>query len=377
MNYMWDLAPVIQAKGDASKVAVAATDANPLTAYWLFDFPNLGGLVGATSIEMAHQANFYVELTDGVDRAPLVLTNVDCGDGNLPRPKAALTDGTLHQAIAFGMVAVLDQNPCDNDLRSQGSPGVPFAYVPAVFDGLNWIPMDRAHIAPGVPSSPPTGTSLAEGPWQFLSWSSSLPSGLVAATSDPASQKRFTHVQIIVWENYVGVIWASKTLGTLYVATVPRQYKGGFKAVHIGNGDCVQSAYPNYFDTLNLSGGLLTTSPVPHGACCSSSTMTCSDVESAAQCVGGRFKPWKSCSESRVCCPTPFADADFDGDVDQDDFGAVQACYNGTGAAPASCTCFNRDGDTDVDTTDVTAFTNCFTGPNVAWSTGIAPSCVP
>jgi hypothetical protein len=78
-----------------------------------------------------------------------------------------------------------------------------------------------------------------------------------------------------------------------------------------------------------------------------------------------------------LCCPTPFADGDFDGDVDQNDFGSVQVCYNGPGAAPAGCTCLNRDGDSDVDSTDVTAFMNCFTGPNVLWSAGLTPSCSP
>jgi hypothetical protein len=68
----------------------------------------MGGGSGVS--EAAHQINTYVEITNGTDRAPLNITQVDCGDGNLPRPSAALTDGNNHAAVAFGIVAVLDQS---------------------------------------------------------------------------------------------------------------------------------------------------------------------------------------------------------------------------------------------------------------------------
>src|SRR5690606_19582777 len=126
MSYKWDLSALVQSKGDPAKIAAAGTNEAPLSVYWLNDFPAMGGEELGLS-EAAHQANIYVELTDGTDRAPLTVTNVDCGDGNLPRPSAALTDGSDHKAIAFGMVAALDQDPCDADSRGPGNPGVPFA----------------------------------------------------------------------------------------------------------------------------------------------------------------------------------------------------------------------------------------------------------
>jgi hypothetical protein len=68
-------------------------------------------------------------------------------------------------------------------------------------------------------------------------------------------------------------------------------------------------------------------------------------------------------------CNTPFADADNDGDVDQDDFAEFQVCYSGTAPHPDTpeyCRCFNREGaDNDVDDNDFTEFEKCAGGPNI------------
>jgi hypothetical protein len=68
-------------------------------------------------------------------------------------------------------------------------------------------------------------------------------------------------------------------------------------------------------------------------------------------------------------CNTPFADADNDGDVDQDDFATFQICYSGTAAHPDTpeyCRCFNREGaDNDVDDSDFGEFNKCASGPNI------------
>ncbi|HQE41869.1 MAG TPA: hypothetical protein PLM77_01650 [Phycisphaerae bacterium] len=64
-------------------------------------------------------------------------------------------------------------------------------------------------------------------------------------------------------------------------------------------------------------------------------------------------------------CHSPFADADDDGDVDQEDFGILQAClYNFGGPA---CSCFDTDGDDEIDADDLSAFINCalVSGPDV------------
>lgn len=80
-------------------------------------------------------------------------------------------------------------------------------------------------------------------------------------------------------------------------------------------------------------------------------------------------------------CPVPFADADDDGDVDHDDFGAFQRCYTGFGIPgydAVTCSCFDqkpRDG--DVDEADFNAFRKCVTGPAIIWTPTLTPDCVP
>jgi endonuclease I len=64
-------------------------------------------------------------------------------------------------------------------------------------------------------------------------------------------------------------------------------------------------------------------------------------------------------------CPTPFADNDGDGDVDQTDFAALQLCFSGDSAAATDCYCFDRDGTGTVNDLDFAAFEACYTGPGV------------
>ncbi len=75
-----------------------------------------------------------------------------------------------------------------------------------------------------------------------------------------------------------------------------------------------------------------------------------------------------------VPCNPPYADEDADTDVDQDDFGAFQACFTADGVGVAGligagyCACFDRepaDGDGDIDGADLAAFEAYWTGPNV------------
>jgi len=68
-------------------------------------------------------------------------------------------------------------------------------------------------------------------------------------------------------------------------------------------------------------------------------------------------------------CNDPFADADADGDVDQDDFAKFQACFTGQGGGvPEGCACFDREpigGDDDIDTLDFGVFEACASGPAI------------
>lgn len=73
------------------------------------------------------------------------------------------------------------------------------------------------------------------------------------------------------------------------------------------------------------------------------------------------------CSESTNCHKNdPFADFDGDGDVDQRDFAAFQACFNGPNVHAASgCGMFDTEADGDVDTADWVKFNACVSGPSI------------
>lgn len=78
-------------------------------------------------------------------------------------------------------------------------------------------------------------------------------------------------------------------------------------------------------------------------------------------------------------CNSPFADADADGDVDQEDFGMFQTCFSISGELlpDPACHCFDRAGDAYIDVIDLEEFMNCATGPAIAWDPGTTPSCIP
>ncbi|MHC4443305.1 MAG: hypothetical protein ACYTBZ_03320 [Planctomycetota bacterium] len=83
-----------------------------------------------------------------------------------------------------------------------------------------------------------------------------------------------------------------------------------------------------------------------------------------------------------ICNAVVFADADEDGDVDQDDFGIFQLCYTGGSLPipfdPEYCQCFDRNGVTGIDNADFTAFQDCATGPNIPFDPGNPPGgCIP
>ena len=64
-------------------------------------------------------------------------------------------------------------------------------------------------------------------------------------------------------------------------------------------------------------------------------------------------------------CGDPFADADGDGDVDQEDFGLLQRCLF-MPAISGECSCFDLLKDGEVDQGDFDAFDACISGPMVA-----------
>jgi hypothetical protein len=62
-----------------------------------------------------------------------------------------------------------------------------------------------------------------------------------------------------------------------------------------------------------------------------------------------------------------WADADDDGDVDQDDYAVFQTCYDPSSVPgdPEYCSCFDQDGDSNVDNDDFLEFQACATGPGI------------
>ena len=78
--------------------------------------------------------------------------------------------------------------------------------------------------------------------------------------------------------------------------------------------------------------------------------------------------------DARVMARMRRADMDFDGDVDQGDFGMFQACMSGPGHAVSDPACNNADldGDGDVDGVDVGLFERCLSGAG----TGSSINCV-
>lgn len=71
-------------------------------------------------------------------------------------------------------------------------------------------------------------------------------------------------------------------------------------------------------------------------------------------------------------CAGLFADTDGDHDVDMDDFGAFQLCFNPLIVAPG-CECFDRDRNGGVNLLDFAKFEQCATGPGIPWVS--SPQC--
>lgn len=77
--------------------------------------------------------------------------------------------------------------------------------------------------------------------------------------------------------------------------------------------------------------------------------------------------------ETVITVKSSVCDFDGDSDVDQVDFGHLQACATGSGQAVTDVACFNAilDGDDDIDQNDFAVFAACVSGPDVP----AAPEC--
>ena len=361
---------------------VRGTSTEPLTLYFYLDLPK----PGVSGNFIAAQMNRYVELTDGSDRAPAGVQIFDCGDGKF-RARVPVEDGLDHDAIAIGVFAVLDTNPCSPEVR-------PLTYQPALYTGDRWWVLKSSIF----------GTDNPNGDMTLSKRNNRFRLDITSSAID---------IEVV---NQNGTFTAHVDLNT---NLGERIYTGPFSAIHVGNGACVASPSSTYADDLAVWGGV-PAPPAPTGACCLDD-FSCLDATSAGctnrfegvymgngtdcasvdcgvpkgacclpdandscdflpeeECLAqnGQFNGVGTiCSEVR-CCLDPFADTDLDGDVDQDDFGVFQACFTGLGGGiEPGCACYDRDnngvGDGDVDQDDYGAFERCASGPAIAAD----PSC--
>ena len=95
-------------------------------------------------------------------------------------------------------------------------------------------------------------------------------------------------------------------------------------------------------------------------------------ITTEAECTEGEWLGEDSTCDACVFCYDPFADADNDADVDQEDFAVLQACITGNGGGMIDepcCKCFDRPeplvGDNDVDQDDMAKFELCASGPGI------------
>jgi hypothetical protein len=391
-----DLGTAITEKFGAANNQVNGTDASPLVLHF-----TMGG--GVKSAFHLHYDTAYMELafdapgdngwgTTAFNHAPMDYVMVGkqiegtcptcselCGDPSYgplvawptvcqsydPRgaaPACPPLQSNVRNVLAFGANAMLDNNPCHCENPSSQ---VPQNYHLSYYDGLKW---------------------------RILKSSTSNDNGY---NSDFTLGYKANTVEVTVKTSVVEIFLESKTsAGTTYSWTsLARQYTGGFNRLRAGaasgcelNSDsytckndvhCIQmgqytcdtgalvSNHAKFvsFDSVNLHGGVGDSTA---GACCKPDASCVEVYETECTALGGVFtESGQLCAETS-CCPTPYADDDHDGDIDQRDFAALQRCYTTTqGTVTLACKCFDRDNDGDIDSTDVETFIMCATGPEV------------
>ena len=417
--------------------SVNGTDAKPLylKVYWYYQ----------GTYAMEHFLPMYSELSLGADRAPtdyILQTcvnargpypticqqepiNVPAIRGNYPTaecPNYNTHPFPVHAAIAVGMMAFIDRNPCADNHEGEVSP---MTWHVSFFDGQQWRQLLSTGVGCGSwidQCDPPgvvgTNCGCNQG-WETTynkpddnnkDWVQFYELAIKTSTVEIKHYMKWRALNDYdkdgPWESLV---------------SKPRYYTGPFNTYRQGvapgceldpadtsNGkgvwDCKANTvrepfgkwiglrragdippppcpawseaawYQSWADNPVVWGGEPDT-----GACCLPD-LTCEEDKSPSYCEGvsGDFHGGKSCAEVYACCPDLFADSDRDGDVDQVDFAAFQLCYTGSGGGvPPGCECWNRDKNNGVDYNDFTAFNDCWTGPNVPFDPENPGSCVP
>ncbi len=334
------------------------------------------------------------------DATDLSYLNANCPPLVAPYDAQTGTGKTWH-AIAFGLMSIMDKDPCGCEEQGVDS-HVPQVDHFAVFDGNVWRQL-RSNRYTGLANMP-----LAAPPYNSATLTPGGGSSNFSYSSTATSANIYLIVLKITTDSIM--VWVRAPGDSQHGVTIPRVYTGPFDTLSVGmspgcelspvldpasqtyvcksggtpkqcltyGGTTFDNGYNRVtIDSLLLYEGALTQS-TNTGACCKPDGI-CEDGQTLAECqaLNGRYEGDDTTCATTLCCPLPYADADTDGDVDQDDFGAFQMCYNGAGAVPTGCECYDRNTDGKVDVTDFTSFGNCWTGPNVPWSTSITPNCMP
>jgi hypothetical protein len=301
---------------------------------------------------------------------------------------------------------MLDQVPCH---CTSGTHGGNSSYL-AFFDGQLWWALAGDNLDFPYPTTgtvtPLDGACMPEQTdgqaGSFILWGWGGNTG--AAHNNVTLTIKKDTVKIELAAIFITKTGADKVCpGARYLITsaveFPRKYKGPFDSIRSGVGPgcelsstswtscaagktrgcltniCNRSTFVD-IDNISLYGGA---GWYPEGACCLSPSGGCLDnvLQAACEGQGGTFRGSSTTCDAVVCCPTPYADADVDGDVDAADFGALQACYTGdTFTASGKCSCFDRNGDSRVAQQDVEAFIICATGPAITADV-VSAECMP
>lgn len=142
------------------------------------------------------------------------------------------------------------------------------------------------------------------------------------------------------------------------IETILKEYKGHRYLIAANRTSSTQSGI-----TLSLAGW-----PSPVARVLFEDRMVSSQ---SAQIVDD-FEPWGV----HVYLDSVPGDFDFDGDVDQDDFGRFQSCFSGPGVPQSNPGCMPAllDDDQDVDEADFSIFRKCISGPDILADSDCADS---
>lgn len=325
---------------------VDGTDENPLVLYFAI-------YLGTKASPYYYRLNRYMEITCGTDRAPTPTLATFCSTKTLNHLIPG-GDGEIHGSIAVGQLAFIDPNPCDEGVQQQ------LSYRLTVFDGQSWRELKTENIH-----------TCAN--YNFIT---------LTIRTDTIEVKLNT--------TYNGTDCEGPRQDL--IATLDRVYRGPFTALVMGgipnetSGGCWnENNDPGYFEKATVLDDVLLldgeANYVPNpcqtiGACCyddaGGGPMLCIETtpDDCANTYNGTYSGALTSCETVKCCHDPFADYDGDGDVDQADFAALQACFTGqAGGLLAGCGCFDRDnagaGDKDIDSDDWSLFELCASGPGI------------